>query len=229
MKVQLRVIGFLIGILGGSFFKGAVVLAADAHPTNRIPLLRAADNEYAIGSPQADVALVEYGSLTCHVCSEFYRNVLPQLLKDFKGRIKVIVRPLPFNALDVNAALIILHSKDPHKLALAFYQEQEKLSTNDQLGALKKIALEQGMSIKEIDDSLNDEALKNSLFARWKILNATSAPLFVIGKTIFPGLPNYESYFKPALAKIIAYKDAGHSINDFNVLQVMNHETQKAS
>lgn len=181
---------------------------------------KAVEIEYTIGNPNAPVTFYEYGSLTCHVCSNFYKNVLPKIQKDFP-EIQIIVRLMSFDKIDMAAAKMILHSKDPHGLSLAFYKAQNQwMEAPDQLEALKKIALDFGMTEEEINTSQQDKSLGHSLLSRRLILKAKSAPLFRVGKSLLPGLPDYEKYLKPLLRQAVDYSKKGN-ILEYDVLQEM--------
>lgn len=53
--------------------------------------------ELSLGSTQAPVTLVEYGSLTCDYCISFHRNVLPRVKKHYinAGKVRFIYRHFP--------------------------------------------------------------------------------------------------------------------------------------
>jgi len=176
---------------------------------------RVVDSEYSIGD---GIDICEYGSLTCHVCADFYKNILPKLLKDFPGKLKIIVRPFPFSKVDVAGARIVLYSKDPHGLTLEFYKRQDEwINAKDQILAMEKIAEDFGMSRADIEASQKDGHLENVLLARRLIFQSKAAPIFKVGKSILPGLPHYES-FKKVLEEFLDWENKGNPVDKFDAL-----------
>lgn len=174
-------------------------------------------SEYVVGDPNAPITIYNYSSLTCHVCAGFYKGILPKILEDFKGKIKVVVRPFPFNALDIAGAKMILHSKSPHKLSDRFYETQETwLGAKNQLEVMKKVAKDFGMPDQEIKQSLENEKLENAMLAKRLILKTSSAPVFKVGKSILDGMP-HPNHFKKLLESLVYHViERGQPIEDFD-------------
>src|SRR5688572_11993508 len=63
--------------------------------------------EFVEGDPKAKLAVIEYGSLTCHHCADFHANGYPQLKKDYidTGKVRFIFRDMPGDNLALGAAL----------------------------------------------------------------------------------------------------------------------------
>jgi protein-disulfide isomerase len=184
---------------------------------------RIVENEYFVGNPDAKAVIYEYGSLTCHVCQDFYKNILPKILedKDFAGSIRIVIRPFPFNDLDIAGAKMILYSKDPHRLTQIFYEKQEEwIGAKDQLAALKGIAEKSGLiSREDIQVSLKDQFIENAMLARRLIFSAhQAAPIFKVGKSILPGLPHWESFSK-VLKRYSEYIAQGKPMADFDAMK----------
>jgi len=184
---------------------------------------RVVENEYSVGNPHAKAVMYEYGSFTCHVCCDFYKNILPKLLEDkeFAGSLRVVIRPFPFNALDIAGAKMVLYSKDPHKLTQIFYEKQDEwLGAEDQLASMKAIAENSGLISKaDIEASLKDQFIENAMLARRLIFQSQqAAPIFKVGKSILPGLPNWEPFSK-VLEKFIEHMTKGKAMADFDALK----------
>jgi len=62
--------------------------------------------EVSLGSKQAPVTLIEYGSLTCGKCLHFHKYVYPQIKKDYidEGIVRFIFRPFPTSGAAVHGA-----------------------------------------------------------------------------------------------------------------------------
>ena len=86
---------------------------------------------YLMGNPNADVKLVEYGSLTCPHCAEFAEQGGPQLIEKYvkTGRVSYEFRNYLRDGLDLSMALIA-HCTGPEKffpLADAMFKSQREL------------------------------------------------------------------------------------------------------
>jgi protein-disulfide isomerase len=197
--------------------------AAISVPVQNIAPQRVVENEYSVGNPDAKGVIYEYGSLTCHVCQDFYKNILPKLLEDkeFAGSIRVVIRPFPFNDLDIAGAKMILYSKDPHRLTQIFYEKQEEwIGAENQLEALKTIGEKSGLISKaDIEASLKDQFIENAMLARRLIFSAhQAAPIFKVGKSILPGLPHWESFSK-VLKNYIDHVTQGKLMAEFDAMR----------
>lgn len=53
-----------------------------------------------LGSPDAPVTLVEYAALTCHVCRDFAKQVLPRIKREYidTGKVRYIYRDYPLES-----------------------------------------------------------------------------------------------------------------------------------
>jgi len=53
--------------------------------------------EYALGSADAPVTVIEYASMTCHHCADFHKTVLPKLKQQYidTGKVRYILREFP--------------------------------------------------------------------------------------------------------------------------------------
>ena len=66
----------------------------------------ASSEEISLGSKQALVTVIEYGSLTCHNCLSFHRKVYPQFKKHYidTGTVRFIFRHFPTGGAAVYGA-----------------------------------------------------------------------------------------------------------------------------
>jgi protein-disulfide isomerase len=64
------------------------------------------DGGFVMGNPEAKIKLVEYGSLTCHVCADFAQNAEPKIVGEFvdSGQVAYEFRNYKRNQLDTLAA-----------------------------------------------------------------------------------------------------------------------------
>ena len=84
-----------------------------------------------MGNPNADVKLVEYGSLTCPHCAEFAEHGAPQLIEKYvkTGRVSYEFRNYLRDGLDVAMALVA-HCTGPEKffpLSDAMFKSQREI------------------------------------------------------------------------------------------------------
>ena len=84
---------------------------------------------YLMGNPNADVKLVEYGSLTCPHCAEFAEKGAPVLIQNYvkTGRVSYEFRNYLRDGLDLSMALVA-HCTGPNRffpLADAIYKDQK--------------------------------------------------------------------------------------------------------
>jgi protein-disulfide isomerase len=61
-----------------------------------------------LGNPDARVKVVEYGSMTCHICAEFAQQGEPQLVQNYvkTGQVSFEFRNFVRDALDISMSLI---------------------------------------------------------------------------------------------------------------------------
>ena len=65
-----------------------------------------ADGGFVMGNPEAKIKLVEYGSLTCHVCADFAQKAEPKIVSEFvdSGQVAYEFSNFMRNQLDTLAA-----------------------------------------------------------------------------------------------------------------------------
>ena len=203
---------FLAGVSFSASYADDIITMQDTPPV-------AVDNEFFVGNPNAKATIYEYGSLTCHVCSKFYLKILPKLLKDLGGKIKIIVRPFPFNALDVAGAKLILYSDKPHELSEFLYEKQEQwLGADEQINAMKQLAIEFGMDPSRVENALKDENLERAVLSKRLVVKSKSAPVFKIGKSNIEGLPHWP-HFKKLIQAYIEHIECDNTPESFDALK----------
>lgn len=95
---------------------------------NAAPTAVASLDRIVIGSADAPITIIEYGSPTCGHCAAFHNEVLPELKKNYldTGKAKLIFRPFMLNGSDVQAGLLLACQKPERQEALlnALYRTQ---------------------------------------------------------------------------------------------------------
>lgn len=68
-----------------------------------------AENGYRMGNPDAPVKLLEYASITCHVCAEFSETAHAELVNDFvkSGQVSWEYRPYPIFPTDPGLFMLL--------------------------------------------------------------------------------------------------------------------------
>ena len=64
--------------------------------------------DFAFGSANAPITLVEYASLTCPHCATFHNNVLPKLREKYiaTGKVRLVLREFPLDNLAAAASML---------------------------------------------------------------------------------------------------------------------------
>ncbi len=171
--------------------------------------------EIIVGRDKAIVTLYEYGSLTCHVCARFATSVKDELFTKFGDKLRIVMRPFPFNKIDIEGFKLVLCSKDPVKYSTAIYKKQDDLfAAKDQVEAVKDIVKGLGMTSHEIQKCLENKQLEQQIIMRRQLLKADVAPILKIGKIKISGLPK-TPLLKKLIEEAIQYVEAGGDISTF--------------
>ena len=114
MKVLINKIAFSRIFLLISIFLlifGKILFASEVNKENSLYL------EMHKGETSAPVVFIEYASLTCSHCAEFYKTVFPRLKKNYidKGLVKLVHREIYFDRAGLWAALIARCSNNEKK------------------------------------------------------------------------------------------------------------------
>jgi protein-disulfide isomerase len=156
-----------------------------------------------LGDPNAPVTIEEYSSLTCPHCGHFHREILPQIRSTYidTGEVKLIYRDFPLDGRALAAAMIARCVKPSRYYGFidTLYFEQEAWSTrSDPLLVLKRWANVAGLSDKEVDACLNDQALADAIQAHRaaaaKDRGIDSTPTFFVDGQLIRGAAPYEDF-----------------------------------
>ena len=145
------------------------------------------------GENSAPVVMIEYASLTCSHCAEFYKSVFPKLKKNYidKGLLRLVHREIYFDRAGLWAALIARCSNNNDKyfgILKILYEDQAKWSRssdNDTIvEELLKISAKSGMSRESAISCLEDEKKALDLVKEFKSYvkedEIESTPTFII-------------------------------------------------
>ncbi|MBC8270321.1 MAG: DsbA family protein [Rhodospirillaceae bacterium] len=170
--------------------------------------------EKSIGRADAPVTMIEYSSLTCPHCAAFHKDALPSIKRDFidTGKVRIVFWDFPLGNLAMAAAMVARCSGQKNYIPMidAFFQSQETWARSDTpFDAIAGIARLSGMTVDDLDNCLDDQALLNALSDKKNeaanILGVESTPTFFIEGVKIPGNLPYED-FKDILNKALAKK-----------------------
>lgn len=125
--------------------------------------------EIVLGNLNAKDTVIMYFAPTCHHCAEYEKNILPTIDKEFiqTGKIKFIMRILPFHALDFAVGKIALFKgkNQFQKTVQLFLENQDKWLTpiyedeqhKEKLlkAKLEELSKKLSMETKAIESALN--------------------------------------------------------------------------
>jgi len=172
-------------------------------PTSKTPLRPDSPiyREFIEGSPTAKVTVVEYASVTCPHCANFYLNSFPSLKKDYidTGKIKFIFRDLPTPPADLALAAAMVARCAPGNRGLGivdklFRNQEEWMKAPGE--SLKNYAQSVGMTALDVDACLKNDAMykemqtvvdrANSLY------HVQSTPTFIVDDVKIESGGDYE-------------------------------------
>ena len=164
------------------------------------PLAVTADDRI-LGTAEAPITIVEYGSLTCPHCAAFADEVLPKLQQKWldSGKARLVFRAFPRDEADLHAFTVALCAPSdrffPFIDALFGTQQQWALSSNLK-AALGHIALLGGMNTTTFDTCFDDKSVQDRLLAGRLVaaqqLGVDSTPTFFINGKKYTGAPTVE-------------------------------------
>jgi protein-disulfide isomerase len=171
--------------------------------------------ELVVGGENALVTLYEYGSLTCHVCAKFATETKDKLRKKFKNKLQIIMRPFPFNKIDVEGFKLVFCSTDAVTYATTLFEKQDEwISAKNQIKAIMDLVNSLGMTEGEIKKCLANKQLEQQIIARRQFIKADAAPILKIGKVKITGLPKYE-ILEQWVDEAIKFVADGNNLSEF--------------
>lgn len=210
--VSMRSIVALYALVFAALLGPAVPAAA---AQGRAPLPAGVDfdafrAERSVGRADAPVTIIEYASLTCSHCADFYKSVYPQLDKDYiqTGKVRLIYRDFPTNEPAVEAAAMARCASPMRYFPLlkAIFDKQNQIIAAAQRAGrdgwrreLALLGMAAGMPPDLANACMTNETLLNEVIAgsmkgqsEW---NITGTPTFIFndGAARLSGAP-YEEF-----------------------------------
>lgn|GEM_PF-1959239 len=170
-----------------------------------------------IGDPNAKVSIIEYADFKCPLCGKFYREIEPQIKKDYidTGKINIEYRPLPVISPDSTvAALGAYCALEQGKFELYhnavfdyIYKDHYSKSLKDEfaniftLEKLTQISVGQGIDANLFTTCMTSNKYSSAIEAseaNAKLAGASGTPTVVIGSQNIAGTQPYAIY-KPLI------------------------------
>ena len=157
--------------------------------------------ELWMGSPDAPLTIIEYGSLTCGVCANFDKTTFVKIKEAYidTGRVKFIFRNQLHGQSDLVAAMISRCAGPQKAWAIMgmFFEKQRQWVTQDFMDPLASLARKAGMNRAEFDVCVNNSDLQKSLVELTQMSTedgVTGTPTLFIGDEKIVGSAPYQEY-----------------------------------
>lgn len=183
-------------------------------------LVKEEASDIILGNKNATITVIEYASLSCPHCAEFYSNGFSKLKADYldTNKIKFIYRDFPLNQPALAAGMLALCQVDDksadaekyYNFLKVLFRTQESWAYVDNFNEkLKTIAKLDGMSDEKIDNcmsnkKLQEQILKSRLSAA-NLLQIESTPTFIVNGELINGYSGYDA-IKNLIEKKLAEK-----------------------
>lgn len=170
------------------------------------------DSDIVYGSKDAPLTMVEYASFSCSHCSAFYRDVFPEIQKNYidTGKLKMVFRSFPLNQPALDAAKMVScadNSLRPTYVKVLFNTQDKWAYDVSFRESLAGIAVLGGMERKKFDECLASKEVENSVLLTYQEAQAqfkvTSTPTLFLGNEIVKGDHSFDTV-RRALDKALA-------------------------
>jgi protein-disulfide isomerase len=167
----------------------------------------------SIGSPNAEITIKVFSSLTCPHCANFHENVYEKLKEEYidRGLVKFEHHSFPLDLAALNAEIIIRcqdNNEKKFKLLTEIYKKQTTWAVGSDINKIneliKKVGINFDLSNEKMDaclkdDRAQDEILEQRIEAQKKY-KIESTPTIIINEKKYSGKINYNQ-FKKAIEK----------------------------
>ena len=176
-NTAIYVIGGLVAVAlaAGLYFSSAETAPDPDAPKANPELAALMDGgpleDIVLGDPNADVVIVEYASMTCPHCANFYTEVFPKLKEKYidTGKARFIFREFPLDSLAARASMLArCAGKDRfYPMVDGLFETQETWAAPgvDGQEKLKLIAKQAGFSEESYNQCIEDKDLFNKIVA----------------------------------------------------------------
>jgi protein-disulfide isomerase len=191
-------LGLLAGttsVLGG-LAGGAGVIAPAWAQDGGLP-------ERALGSPEAEITIIEYASLTCPHCAHFHEDTYPELKTQWidSGKARFVYRHFPLDGLALRASALAECMEGERFfgfLDLLFASQQSWSRASDPIKALQNLAKQAGMDEATSEACLTDDAVITQVLTQRQQASAEfgieSTPSFIVNDKKIAGAIGYGEF-----------------------------------
>lgn len=164
-------------------------------------------SDIILGNKNAAITVIEYASLSCPHCADFYSDGFPKLKAEYldTNKIKFIYRDFPLNQPALIAGMLALcqvdnkvnDSEKYYTFLKVLFRTQESWAYVDNFSEkLKTIAKLDGMSDEKITSCMNDKKLQEKILkarlSAANLLQIQSTPTFIVNGEFINGYPGYD-------------------------------------
>ena len=170
--------------VAGGWANAATTSPDPAAPTDAI-------KDFALGSPDAKVKMVEYLSFTCPHCAHFHAEVFPKLKAEYidTGKVMIEYHEVYFDQMGLLGAMLARCGGEMRYFGLTdmLLDKQRDWAAAESIDAavveLKKFARAAGMVDSDVDVCLHDQKMAEALVAHYQASIAKDYPNDSFGGT----------------------------------------------
>lgn len=162
-------------------------------------------DDHVLGERNAKVRIIEYASMSCPHCAEFYANGFENLQYYIdSGEVALIYRDFPLNGPALAGAVAakcyynkVKQDYKYHNFVKNLFRYQEKWAfTPDFIEKLKEVSSIQGISNEELTKCFEDKEMQKNIVTIAKeasaSLNIESTPTFIINGEMVSGYKGWD-------------------------------------
>jgi protein-disulfide isomerase len=175
-------------------------------------VLKIKEDDIIIGCPEAKNVIIEYSSLACPHCAEYFKNVFPKIKSELvnKCKVKYVYRDFPTTKSALKATAVArcismdgnkkVNSEEFFRLLQTLFSSQVSwaFDNNYEANISKILSLvsvpQERISACMKDNEIATEIISNSFIAMKALKMSHSPSIFINGTEV--SSPNYESISK---------------------------------
>lgn len=180
-------------------------LAAPKSDGEGKPTVTGEIKEHALGPENAKVTVVEYASMSCPHCADFFANQFPKVKEKLidTGRVRFVFRDYPLDPPALDAALLIQCMPEGRFLGfvgLLFQNQASWVLAPQPADALRPLARLAGLDDGSIKKCLADDGVRGAILARQlqaqQENGVRGTPAFVVNGRTYTEIVTYEDLLK---------------------------------
>lgn len=177
----------------------------EKEPLTKEQLLQVQDGDFVIGNIDAPVTIIEYASMTCSHCANFYSNVYKKIKEKYidNDKVKFVFRHFPLNPTSLRASMLIDCVEQDKKAKfkeVLFSTQGNWANKKNYLEIISNISKLGGMSSEEFDSCISDTTIEQriveSKLNAVRVLEVRSTPTVFINGQKIKNPSNFENISK---------------------------------